>query len=238
MTAREWLAVLRRRWMVMAAVFLVTLAGVGLVHKRPIVYEDCASVAATAPLSKVSPNVYSNTKQSLIEVTGIVTTELASDQMQQQLQAEGLTAPYTAQVHNTGPSETPSYSEPLADLCTSTYDPALALRTVQTLIVQFGVILRDRQMAIHVPKASFATETVIAPPSNQAVTGRPSQAYIGVLLFGVIAAIALAVWSDPFLTRREQRARSGPPGPLSGSREHQKVRRRLTTVLRDRRSDA
>ena len=186
----------------------------------------------------MSPNVYSNSKQSLVGVAGVVTTVLASEQMQQQLQAEGLTASYTAQVHNTGTSETPAYSEPLADLCTSSYNPVLAVRTMQALIVQFGVILRDRQMALHVPKASLATETVIAPPTNLAVTGRPSQAYLGVLLFGVIAAIALAAWTDQFLQRREQRAWGGPPDPSSAPRQHRKVRGLFTTVLRDRRSGA
>jgi uncharacterized SAM-binding protein YcdF (DUF218 family) len=233
-TAREWLALMRRRWLVLAAVFVVTLAAVVLVHKRPIVYEDCASVAATAPPTKLSPNAYTNTQQSLVSATGVVTTELSSEQVQQRLQAEGLTASYTAQVHNTGPSETPAYLEPLADLCTSSYNSALSLRTVQALVVQFGVILRDRQMALHVPKASLATETVIAPASSQPITGRPSQAYVGVLVIGVILAIALAAWTDQFMRRREQRAGSGPPGPSSGSRERRKVRRRLTTALRHR----
>jgi hypothetical protein len=215
MTAAEWLAALRRSWLVLVAGLLCTMGAVVLVHWRPIAYQGCAAVAATPPPTGMDPNVYSNTRNSLVELTGIVTLVLMADQEQQDLRAAGLTATYTAQLHNTGTSETPGYSEPLADLCASSYDYTLTVSTVQALVSKFGQVLHERQAAVHVPAGSFATETVISPPSIQPVTGRPSQAYIGVGLFGLACATAITVWTDRY--RRRSRDFGGrPPGPSSG----------------------
>jgi hypothetical protein len=207
MTAAEWLAALRRRWRVFAVLLLCTLVAVVIVHKRPIAYQACASVSTTAPPTKVSPNAYSITQSSLVTTTGIVTTQLSSEQTQQMLTAQGLTAGYTAQVHNTGPSETPEYSEPLADLCTSSYDASMSLRTDKALVAQFATALRNLQVSANVPARSFATMTVIAPPGVAAVTGRPSQAYLGVGIFGVAVALAVTIWFDQYQRKREPRPR-------------------------------
>jgi hypothetical protein len=204
MTAAEWLAALRRRWRVLAVLLLCTLVAVVIVHKRPIAYQACASVSTTAPPTKVSPNSYSITQSSLVTTAGIVTTQLSSGQTQQTLRAQGLTAGYTAQVHNTGPSETPEYSEPLADLCTSSYDASMSMRTDQALVAQFAVLLRDLQVSTSVPPRSFETMTVIAPPGVVAVTGRPSQAYLGVGIFGAAVAVAFTIWYDLYRRKRER----------------------------------
>lgn len=216
MTAAEWLATLRRRWLVLAAGLLCTMGAVVLVHGRPIVYYGCASVAGTAPPTGMDPNAYSDARHSLVELIGIVTLELTSDQTQQNFRTAGFTAAYTAQVHNTGTTETPGYSEPLADLCASSYNPTLTASTIQALITRFGKVLHERQAAVHVPAGSFVTETVISPPSIQPVTGRPSQAYVGVGLFGLACALTLTVWTDRY-RRRERGSAARPQGPTSKS---------------------
>ncbi len=211
MTAAEWLAALRRRWRVLAVLLVCTLVAVVIVHERPIAYQACASVSTTAPSTKVDPNSYSITQSSLVTTAGIVTLQLSSPQMQQTLRAQGLTASYTAQVHNTGPSETPQYTEPLADLCTSSYDASMSMRTDQALVAQFAVLLRDLQVSNgNVPPRSFATMTVIAPPGVVAVTGRPSQAYLGVGIFGLAVAVAFTVWYDLYRRKREPLQLAGP----------------------------
>jgi hypothetical protein len=91
----------------------------------------------------------------------------------------------------------------------------MSLRTDKALVAQFATILHDLQVSANVPAPSFATMTVIAPPGVAAVTGRPSQAYVGVAIFGVAVALALTMWFDLYQRKREPRPRRARR-PLAG----------------------
>ena len=205
MTVWEWLAAVRRRWPVVVIGLLCTLVAVYLVHKRPIVYQSCGSVTVGAPKTKASPNIYYSQQGSLVDATGLITAEVMSPQVQQKLSAEGFTASYQAQVLNTGTSETPAYSVPEMDLCTSSYSSELSAGTAGAVIGEFRGLLRAREVASHVPPRYFLTDTEIAVPVAAPVTGRPSQAYLGVGVMGLIITAASALWADQFLRRRAAR---------------------------------
>jgi hypothetical protein len=207
-TVWEWLAAMLRRWPILLAGVVGTVGAVVLVHGRLIAYQSCGSVLVTAPKTFAYPNIYNNPRGSLVAATGLIVQELSSDQVQQKLTSQGLTASYQVVVHNTGTTETPAYSEPLMDVCASSYDPGMAQRTTDALIKEFGAILQERQASAHVKSKSRLTDAVVVAPSPAPLTGRPSQAYLGVGISGLIITAALALWTDLF--RRRQRRRTLP----------------------------
>jgi hypothetical protein len=206
-TVWEWLAALLRRWPVVVIGLLCTVVAVWLVHKRPIAYEACGSVSVGAPRTKVNPNVYDNLDGSLVVATGLITQELMTQQVQQQVSAEGLTASYQAQVLNTGSTEVPSYSVPEMDMCASSYSPEMSLRTADAVIGEFGALLRAHQVAAHVPSRLFLTDRELAAPGSVPMLGRPSQAYLAVAVMGLIITVAGTLWIDQLLRRRAPRRR-------------------------------
>jgi hypothetical protein len=213
-TPREMIATLRRRWYVLAVVALCTLLGVMAVHKRSITYMECDVLFVNPPPTHLNANVLLNETDSLDATTGIVTRAVMSSTVQDQLQSAGLTASYDAEMTNTGTNETPAFGEPSLQICSSSTSAVMAQRTTNGVTRQFLGILHERQVAQHVRPAMMITAEVIGSPSVQPIYGRPSQAYIGVGLIGIVGGVALTLWSDPFLERRQRRktARQPPTG--------------------------
>lgn len=233
MTIWEWLTALLRRWPVLVIGMLCTLAAVGLVHKRPIAYQSCASVIMAAPTHRF-PNIYTNVQASLVDATGVIATQLMSGQMQQQLRAEGFTADYQAQVHNTGTTETPAYSEPDMDVCSSSYNPSTSTRTTDAVLKEFGTILHQRQLAMHVKPPFLVTDVVLASTGTLPVLGHPSQAYLGVGLLGLTCTAAVALWVDQFLRNRARRSRAARRARTMADRQANGERFREGYTVRDR----
>jgi hypothetical protein len=205
MTVSGFLAVLRRRWLVVALVLMCTVVALALVHKRPIDYQACASVALITPKTSDFPNVYDNTQASLVATTGLVTEKVMSPATQRQLAAQGMTASYDAEVLNTGTDASPTFTEPLTTVCSTSYNAAVAGNTTDAVVASFGEILRTVQADAKVSPRDFITAKVIVPSTPLAILGRPSQALLGVGLIGLTLAISLAMWTDTFMRRRSQR---------------------------------
>jgi hypothetical protein len=204
-TPREIIATLRRRWYVLAVVALCTLVGVMAVHKRSITYMECDVVFVNPPPTHLNANVLLNETDSLDATAGVVTRAVMSSTVQDRLRSAGLTASYDAEMTNTGTNETPAYSEPSLQICSSSTSAVMALRTTRGVTGQFVTILHDRQAAQDVRPNKMITAEVIGSPSAQPIYGRPSQAYIGVGLIGIVSGVALTLWSDPLLERRQRR---------------------------------
>jgi hypothetical protein len=190
---------------VLAVIMLCTLAGVMAVHKRPITYRECDVLFVNPPPTHVNANVYLNETNSLDATAGVVTRAVMSSTVQDQIRSAGLTASYDAEMTNTGTNETPSYSEPSLQICSSSRSPDMALRTTNGVTGQFLAILHDRQVAQDVRPRNMITAAVIGSPSAQPIYGRPSQAYIGVGFIGIVGGVALTMWSDPLLDRWQRR---------------------------------
>jgi hypothetical protein len=207
MSAHELVAAIRRRWYVLALVLLCTVAGIGVVHKRSISYVACNALFVTQPPSHVNPNVYTDQSGALDSMTGLVTRALMSSAEQQQIRSEGF-GTYDAEMTNTGSNENPLYGEPSLEICSTSTDPDMAVRTTAAATRRYQVIMRQRQLEQQVPARLMIGVSVIASPYAAPIYGRPSQAYLGVGLFGLIAGVPVTLWSDPVLRRRRLRRAS------------------------------
>jgi hypothetical protein len=210
MTVWEWLGALQRRWPVLVVGLLCTMCAVYLVHKRPVSWQACGSVIISAPTTPTSPNAYNDPQASLVAATGLITLTLQSPQIQQQIRATGATGNYQAVVHNTGTTETVAYSEPEMDVCATSLDPEMAVQTTNAVVAEFHSLLHAGQVEAHVPPKYYLSETVLAAPGSVPEAGRPTQAYLGVGIFGLVATATCAVWTDRYLRRRRRGVRQRP----------------------------
>jgi hypothetical protein len=211
MSAREFAAVLRRRWYVLALAGLFTLVGMGAVHTRPVSYQGCGGIyfAAADP----GGNVYLEDYQSLAAVTGMVTQTMMSQPMQQRMQASGVTD-YAVTQTNGGDVQFPFYSQPTMQVCVTSPTPQGTVSAAQLVTGGTRSVLHEIQAAQHVPAGSFITAAQLTPAVPVPIIGHPSLAYLGVLLIGAVAAVPLALWSDPlfrYLQRRNRAAWRGYP---------------------------
>ena len=205
MTAREWAATLGRRWYVMIGVLLCTVGVLFAVHGRSITYRGCDQLFLGAPPLPYNKNVLTGQNASVAMVSGMVTEEMNSAQMRQQIAAAGYPTFYNMLMTNTGESRFPSYTSPTLHICVSSTSRQAVLGTNAVASQKFITQLAAMQIARHVQVKSRITVTRLAQAVPEPIVGRPSQAYFGVLLAGLLAAVALALWSDPVLTRWQQR---------------------------------
>jgi hypothetical protein len=207
MSPQEWLATVRRRWYVLALSLIVAIVGLYAVHQRSISYSGCNSVILSGPLQPWAPNTEVNPAPSLAVTTGIVTATMNSEQTEQQLRAAGVTSYYTVAQVNTGSSEVPTYTAPMLQVCATADQPWTVVDTVSAVTTKFQAVLHQIQAKAHVPAKSMITASTLVPAIPAAGTGRPSQAYLGVLLLALLGALALIFWLDPVIDRLHRRRR-------------------------------
>jgi hypothetical protein len=202
MSASEFAAVLRRRWYVLALAGLFTLVGILAVRVRPVSYQGCGELYFAA--SDPGVNVYLQYDPALAPVTGMVTQTMMSQPMQQQMQARGVTD-YAVTQTNTGEIRFPQYDLPTMQVCATSRTPQGTVFAAQLVTADLRSVLHQMQTAQNVPANSFITALQVTPAVPVPITGRPSLAYLGVLLIGAVAAVPLVLWSDPLLSYLECR---------------------------------
>jgi hypothetical protein len=206
MSASEFAAVLRRRWYVLAVAGMFTLVGMWAVHARPIAYQGCENLYLSGVPWFGNPYVDSN--PSLAMVTGMVTQTMMSQPMRQRIQAGGVTD-YAVTQTNTGEIRFPSYKQPTAQVCADSATPQSVLSAVRLVTADLRSVLHEMQAAQHASADSFITAIQLTPAVPVPNTGRPSLAFLGVLLIGAIAAVPLVLWSDPLLRYPYRMRRTG-----------------------------
>jgi hypothetical protein len=133
--------------------------------------------------------------------------------MQQRMQASGVTD-YAVTQTNGGDVQFPFYSQPTMQVCVTSPTPQGTVSAAQLVTGGTRSVLHEIQAAQHVPAGSFITAAQLTPAVPVPIIGHPSLAYLGVLLIGAVAAVPLALWSDPlfrYLQRRNRAAWRGYP---------------------------
>jgi hypothetical protein len=201
MTTHDFASTLRRRWYVLACATLCTMVGLWAVHSRTISYQGCDTLYLSEPAHMGGSNAYLNENLSLAMTAGMVTQTMMSQPVQQRLQAAGLPTPYQVLQTNTGNAEFPSYTQPSVQVCSSGSNSRAVVRTIAVVSQQFREVLHDMQGKQHVPQKSLITASTLTLSIPLPIFGRPSQAYAGIVLMGVIGGVALALWSDIIVER-------------------------------------
>lgn len=206
MTVQECRKTLRKRWYVVAFAALCTLVGIYAVHARSLDYQGCdALVLAPPPQPLLGNEVYLNINPSVAMVTQMVTVTMMSAPMESKLRAEGLLSDYqVTQTNSSGDIRFPSYTQPTLTICASSEQSAAVVRTVDVVTDEFRSTLYQMQARQHARPSSFIKASTLYSLAPLPAIGRPTQAYLGVLLIGIISGLALTFWFDPFLRFRNR----------------------------------
>jgi hypothetical protein len=202
-TAQECLTRLRRRWYVLILVALCTLGALCAVYYRTITYQGCDSLYLAATRMKRGVNTYAYISPSIAMTTGMVAQTMMSQGMQERLESHGATEGYEVSETNTGDVEFPNYTQPTVEICSSSSDPLAVLRTTALATAEFKAVLYQMQAAEHASSKSLIATVTLTQAYPTAITGQPLQAYLGVVLLGMVCGVALALWIDPPLARRK-----------------------------------
>jgi hypothetical protein len=197
MSAREFAAVLRRRWYVLALAGLFTLVGMWAVHARPISYQGCEDIYFAA--ASTGGNAFLEDYPSLAGVTGMVTQTMMSQPMRQHMEAKGVTD-YAVRQTNTGDVRFPNYTQPTMQVCATSARPQSTVSAARLVTTGIRSVLYQMQAAQHAQTDSFITAVQLTPAVPVPIIGRPSLAYLGVLLIGAVVTVPLVLWSDPLFT--------------------------------------
>lgn len=193
MSATEFAGTLRRRWYVLAMAGLFTMIGMWAFHARPISYQGCGSLYLAA--ADPGGNVYLQNILQPAVVTGMVTQTMMSQQIQQRMHAEGVTN-YTVAQTNSGELRFPVYTQPTMEVCVTSATSQGIASAVRLVNAGVSSVLDQMQASQHVPADSYITADQVTPAVPVPITGRPSLAYLGILLIGAVSSVSLALWSD------------------------------------------
>jgi hypothetical protein len=214
-TPQEWSRTLRRRWYILAAAALCSMVGVLGVHERAPGYEGCNSLALSGPPQAALGNeVYVDTNPAVAMVTQMVVLHMMSQPVHTQLVAQGVESNYqVTQTNSSGDPRFPQYTQPTLQICASSDQPAAVTNSVNVVTARFKDELRQMQAAQHVRSRSYITMRVLYPVAPIPGLGRPTQAYLGILLMGIIGGVAAVFWADPVTAAwRRLRARRDGSG--------------------------
>jgi len=209
----ECAATLRRRWRVLALAGLFTVLALLAVYRRPIAYQGCQSLYLATVRQPTNWNVYLNENPSWAVVTGMITQTMTSQPMEQQIRSEGVPG-YTVTQSNTGQIRFPSFKQPILQVCASLAGPQAVLNATQRVTADLRAVLRRMQAEQgERGESSLITAFTLSPAVPAPVRGEPRQAYAGVVLIGALSGVALALKSDPLLSRLTSR-RPWPRAPV------------------------
>ena len=131
-----------------------------------------------------------------------------SQPMQQRIHAGGVTD-YAVTQTNTGEIRFPSYDQPTLQVCATSATPRGTLSGVQLITTDIRWVLLEMPAAQHASTDSFIRIIQLTGAVPVPIIGRPSLAYLGVLLIGGITAASLALWSNSLLKYRRRTCCTG-----------------------------
>lgn len=134
----------------------------------------------------------------------MVTQTMNSQPMQQRIQASGVTD-YAVTQTNTGEIRFPAYTQPTMQVCVTSATAQGTVSATQLVTTNIRSVLHQMQAAEHARAGRFIKAVQLTRAVPVPIIGRPSLAYFGVLLIGVVAAIPLALLSDPLFRYLDRR---------------------------------
>ncbi|MFE9691042.1 hypothetical protein [Micromonospora sp. NPDC005806] len=204
-------AALRRRWYLLAVGMVITMmAGLGATQIAPR-YLASEVVVMQPPVSPYAPNPMTGLYPSISITGAAVAKRLSTPDAQARFQAAGVTGPYDFQPRNTGTNQEPRYVIGSMTVTTIAPDEQAGLRALAILTDGFEQELKALQDRWEVSPQLRITVAVLVPPSATLQPHSPSRALVGAGLLGIVATLAVTLWTDEFLRRRGERGRRPEP---------------------------
>ncbi|MEU4619641.1 hypothetical protein AB0G04_06650 [Actinoplanes sp. NPDC023801] len=198
--------VLRRRWYVILAGALITMA-VALPAIRTQDRFLASEVLMTQPpVSQYAPNPVTGLYPSIAITAAAVASRLSTADAHEMFRAKGVTGTYRFEPRNTGTRQEPRYVIGSMSITYITTDEEESLRGLQTLRVTFEQELKAMQDEWNVKHDLRITVVSLVPPTSTLLTHSSMRSAMGVGILGVLLSTAVAFWTDTIISRRRWRA--------------------------------
>jgi capsular polysaccharide biosynthesis protein len=195
---------LLRRWYVLVAALLVTMAGAYYVLRPTPEYVGSAVVVLKPPVTQNQPNQLANLQPPLAAVSYSVVQQLQSPAGAKELRAAGVAGTYHLVPRNSGTSATPRYLIPSLQVQSQASTPEAAVTTVRRIIDVYTRHVEEIQTAQGVGPEARITATVLTSPSAAQIQGDKMRGLAGVALTGLAWGVLGALWLDRYLMGRRR----------------------------------
>jgi hypothetical protein len=198
---RELIGTLRRRWVVLAVGWFVTLVACWVATHPTPVYKAVTVITLRAPRNGDLPNQFSDGRPSIALTGALISARLKSRSGEAELRRAGVVGKYALTPRNSGTSATPAYLIASIEVTTQTGSARSALAGLRAIVTTFQEELDGMQAEWGVAPSDWIRVATLAPASASRVQVLTSRALLGMGAFGVSATIALALWLDPYLSQ-------------------------------------
>ncbi|WP_445281247.1 hypothetical protein [Streptomyces sp. DSM 118148] len=206
-------ALLRRWYVVLAALLLTTAAAYQVVRPAPQ-YTGSAVVVLKPPVTRNQPNQLTNLQPPLALVSYGVVQQLESPAGKKELRAAGVQGTYRLVPRNSGTSATPRYLIPSLQIQSQAAGPDAAVTAVRRIIDVYARHVEAMQSAQRVPAGSRITASVLTSPSAAEVQGDRIRGLAGTGLLGLAGGVLGALWLDRYMMSRREAAPGRHAGPV------------------------
>jgi hypothetical protein len=214
-----------RRWYVLLPLLLITVFYSHHLYAsvKPVYYGN-AVVGLSAPSARVELPTQGQSlpRNGLMDVGGaslianMSALALRQPSAVDRVVAAGGLSNYSAKLFPVPVTQPPI---PLVMIEETWNDPASVTKTLDLVIAEFGVTLRNLQQHAGVPDDQMVTPFVVSPPSEPAAA-MPSRTQKTILRFmtGLGVTLLFTVLVDVLLVRRRKRIEAGPQAPSDSRR--------------------
>ncbi|GIF38708.1 hypothetical protein [Actinoplanes xinjiangensis] len=198
--------VLRRRWYVILAGALITMAVAVPAIRTQDRFLASEVLMTQPPVSQYAPNPVTGLYPSIAITAAAVASRLNTADAQDDFFSKGVTGTYRFEPRNTGTRQEPRYVIGSMSITYITTDEEESLRGLQVLRVTFEEELKAMQDEWNVKKDLRITVVSLVPPTSSLLTHSSIRSAMGVGILGVLLSTAVALWTDDFISRRRWRA--------------------------------
>jgi hypothetical protein len=200
--------VLRRRWYIVLAGFLLTAAvGLAAAH-TPDRYYATEVLVLKPPVSSYAPNPVTGLNPSLAVTAAAVASQLSTPDAQAMFDSLGVTGTYTFEPRNTGTNQEPRYVISSMAITDTADSETAGVRSINILADVFEKKLNELQDRWNVGNDARIRMAVLVPVTSVLLPHSALRSLVGVGLLGLVVTVAVALWTDDISRRRRRRARS------------------------------
>ena len=216
MTTTRLLGTVRRRWYVLLAGCLLTLAGLAWVTQHQPVYATQFNIVLLPPEQEDVPNQLRDGPYSLAEVAGVVAVEVGEERPvptaspDTTLYGVGEVSAIQVRVPNRGNQWQPQYTSPYLDVQVVDSSPDAVRAQADEVVSRVAESLARRQQELGLPRSAWVTSLPSsADPVVFPVAGSRPRALLAVTVVGV-GGTAMLVHGLEVLAARRRRSQGTP----------------------------
>jgi capsular polysaccharide biosynthesis protein len=200
----EMFRLLLRRWFIAVPLLLITLVGTAGTYKAwPTKYQGQVQLTLLSSRSVASAqgnagNPYLDFTPAMDSVVDLIARNLSSDQSASQLQALGVTYPYTAGIASNAQG-------PFLAITVTGRKPAVIMQQLPIIVKFAQQRLAEIQRASSAPKNSLIQLILIAPPNSPTkVLKTKIEIVAAVFVIGLICSFLFTFIANNILSRRDR----------------------------------